>query len=411
MFNQRPKEREWISWLVVALWTISIFTFIPFARALQGVVSEQYGRDFFLVIVAVYLGLIFLLATLYLISTLKKLPLSNIVCLFFFFSLFAYWSWQLKSHPERALHFVQYGTLSILLYRALLHRFSDSGVYIIAVLGCFLVGTVDEIVQWFTPQRFFDYDDILIDGGASVLMQLAIITGIRPSIITLKANSKTLLICARLSIIQLILLSFCFINTPSLVNKYASQFEVLSYLKHNPSVMSEYGYRYEVPEIGRFFSRLNPQELVKVDQQRGEEVAKLIDQGYDVANYDRFLAKHHFLKDPLTYEVRVRLFRRDAYWGQANEAKPSSRAFREALTISFREHLILRNFYPESYQNSNRRLSQKDEQWMRENQFPDHKYISPVGGHLLTQLSQRQYLYLILSLLIILLITHRALKS
>jgi len=411
MFSQRPKEREWISWLIAALWTVSIFTFIPFARMLQGLVSELYGRDFFLVIVAVYLGLIFLLAAAYLIFTLKRLPPGNILCLLFFLSLFAYWSWQLRDHPERALHFVQYGTLSILMYRALVHRFSDSGVYLISILSCFLVGTVDEIVQWFTPLRFFDYDDILIDGGAAVLMQLAIVTGIRPAIVSLRPTRKTVQITLRILFVQLLLLAFCFVNTPSFANSYAERFSLLSYLKNNQSVMSEYGYRYDDPEVGRFFSRLAPEELARLDQESGKEAGQIISKGYDPARYNQFLARHHFLKAPLIYEVRVRLFRRDVYWGQANEAKESSRDFQEAITTAFREHLILKNYYPESYYNSNRALSKKDEEWMRKNQLSDHHYISPVGGHLLTELSQRQYLYLILSLLIVLLMADRALKS
>jgi hypothetical protein len=146
---------------------------------------------------------------------LRKLPLANIACLTVFLGIFCCWGWHIRNHPERALHFVQYGTLSILFYRALLHRFRDYGIYFVSVALCFLLGTIDEIAQWFTPERFFDYEDILINGGAAILMQLAIATGIRPAIVARRFSTVSLRTFLSVSGFQCLLLALCFSNTPS----------------------------------------------------------------------------------------------------------------------------------------------------------------------------------------------------
>ncbi len=74
--------------------------------------------------------------------------------------------------PEEAVHFLEYGVLGLLLYRALSFRVLDATVFVAAALVGVIVGTVDEIIQWIVPGRYFDFRDIALNGGASVLVQI-----------------------------------------------------------------------------------------------------------------------------------------------------------------------------------------------------------------------------------------------
>ena len=68
-----------------------------------------------------------------------------------------------EKSPEEALHFIQYGVLGVLVYRALAHRRHDTSIYIAAALICGILGIIDEVIQWLTPRRYWSLRDIWIN--------------------------------------------------------------------------------------------------------------------------------------------------------------------------------------------------------------------------------------------------------
>ena len=56
MFARPPAQREWVSWLGVVLWSLLIFATIPLARAIEGVVVDAWGKQFFLYAVLIVIG-------------------------------------------------------------------------------------------------------------------------------------------------------------------------------------------------------------------------------------------------------------------------------------------------------------------------------------------------------------------
>lgn len=87
---------------------------------------------------------------------------------------------RLTSPVERS-HLIEYGVVALLVHAALLernrHGGSVPGPAVVAVVGTSLVGLVDELIQWFIPNRVFDPIDIVFNtvaatlaiGGAEVL--------------------------------------------------------------------------------------------------------------------------------------------------------------------------------------------------------------------------------------------------
>ncbi len=75
--------------------------------------------------------------------------------------------------PEEAVHYLQYGMLSLLLYRAFTHRVRDYSIYAAVIIAGTMVGMVDETVQWLTPGRHFGVRDIWLNFTAVALVQAA----------------------------------------------------------------------------------------------------------------------------------------------------------------------------------------------------------------------------------------------
>jgi hypothetical protein len=76
--------------------------------------------------------------------------------------------------PEEQVHFIEYGILSALIYVALTHDINNRSIYFISALIVFVFGTIDEVVQWLLPNRFFDIRDLIMNGTAGILVQLLI---------------------------------------------------------------------------------------------------------------------------------------------------------------------------------------------------------------------------------------------
>ena len=65
------------------------------------------------------------------------------------------------------VHFVEYGVMTVLFYRAWRAR-GDLSIALLPILAGLIVGTADEWVQWFVPERIGEWRDIFINLGAIV---------------------------------------------------------------------------------------------------------------------------------------------------------------------------------------------------------------------------------------------------
>ena len=182
MLDTLPKESERLSWLYVVLWTLIIYSTIPFARPVAEWIATNHGIQSFFYIAAAagVIGLILVFINLSgrSLSIHSYLWLTGVT---FTFIAFAY---QLREVPADVIHLVEYVVLSVLVYRALLHRIHDHSIYFIVTLIVAIIGAVEECIQWIVPSRVFDLRDIRTNFMAGGLAQLAIATGLRPTLIT-----------------------------------------------------------------------------------------------------------------------------------------------------------------------------------------------------------------------------------
>ncbi|MFH1594585.1 MAG: VanZ family protein [Candidatus Omnitrophota bacterium] len=94
---------------------------------------------------------------------------------------------EFEKNPGEKIHMAQYGLSGLILYNALkvdLDRFKMK-LYAIGSAICLLTGAVDEIIQWFLPNRVFTWHDVFINGASGIIVLLAIrfniLSRLRPS--------------------------------------------------------------------------------------------------------------------------------------------------------------------------------------------------------------------------------------
>jgi hypothetical protein len=388
-----------VSWLLVALWSLFILATVPFARTIQRLVSQRWGRESFLDFTLGAIVVLTVALAIYLWRSPKRLTGTQVLWLVGVLAVYFYTAARLKT-PEEALHFLEYGVLGLLVFRALSHTMRDSAIYPAAVLVCTLVGTIDELLQWITPQRYWEFRDVGLNALSAALAQVVIWKALAPGYIASGWSARSACLLCRLGAVVTVLLTLCVLNTPERVERYAARVPALGFLAGNPSVMAEYGFRFDHPEIGTFYSRLTQDELARQDRERAEEVAAILDDYHDHRRYPAFLTDHPASRDPFLNEARVHLFRRDRYTWEARQSAEEGEIDRELATVAWREHLILGNYFPATLGSSSYKLSRETKRFLRRHALPEMAYESAVGQHLLTRVSEPQILTLVTLLLV-----------
>ena len=388
MFERPPPRAEWLSWCFVALWAGVIFATVPIARALQRVVNEAWGEQAFfyatLAVIAFALGW-----TGYRLWRAERMSLDRWLGLFVSAALFAGYVYTLRGNPVEALHFLEYGVLGVLAFRALSHRVRDLTIYPAAALVGAIVGMLDEALQWLTPNRVWDLRDIWFNFVGAGIAQLGIATGVRPSLISPRFTAPGVAALARIAIASFLLLWLSMLNTPDRIQWYASRTPGLGFLLENSKVMVEYGHLYDIAEIGRFRSRFSPEAIARIDADRGPAAGTTLAEAHE-SPYAAFLARHTPLSDPFLHEARVHLFSRDRNLEMAVEQAHDEYWHHHRLTVAYRENRILEHLFPNTLSHSRQNLSADQLAGLKQKQFPDMEYESLVSKALITRFDERQ---------------------
>ena len=387
MLDAPPREPEWRSWLYVALWSLVIFSTIPFARALIDTVDERIGLQVFLYVTVslVLVGGAVAFANL----RKRQLPATAYLWLFAVSAAFIAYAYYLRDIPEEAIHVAEYGFLGFLVYRALVHRIHDYSIYFVATLIVGIVGIMDEYIQWVVPSRVFDLRDIRTNFIAGALAQVAIAKGLRPTVVASPPSRTSLRRLCRLLAVTLVVLGLSFVNTPERVGWYATRIPFMSFLLDSKTTMVDYGYRYLDPEIGIFQSRFSREQLEQLDRQRGVEVAPILDRYIGGEGYDAFQNIYSVPRDAYVHEAGVHLFRRNRYLERAR-TEEDKRAGHS--TVALRENQILEKYFPTTMQHSKHRWAPEIRTYVDGYALKDEEYTSYVSWGLLTQFGERQAL-------------------
>jgi hypothetical protein len=376
------------------LWIGLIYATIPFVRrAREAFVARWPAELIAYAVIAVVLGTA-VAAIVILRRRQPQIGSTDLLWLVGVAAFIVFWTRRLMGQPEEAVHFLEYGVLGVLLYRAPEDRVPDPTVYVAVTLTGILVGTVDEIIQWLVPGRFWDFRDIILNGGAVALVQIAIWRLVKRPRKTVSRSSLRLL--CRLAAAQVLLLTLCIAATPLRLNRLADHLPLPDRLATGVDAICEYGYRHSVDDRTLFQSRLSSAELMRSDRDRAPDLALDLDASRGrggIAQSDISPTS-----DPFGYEIRVHLFARNRNLNKSLEHEPGSPGHRRHMTTAWRENLILENFFGSTLDQSSFRWGPRQRKETEGAQDPDVFFVSRAGAHLITRVSEGQLRTLMLAL-------------
>jgi hypothetical protein len=295
----------------------------------------------------------------------------------------------------------------VLLYRALRHHLDDASVLLAAVVLGTLVGTVDELVQFVTPRRYFDYRDVRLNLGASVLTQAGLWLVAEVAEARRRPSRASLRLVVRLAALLVAVLGGCLATTPQRCYRLAERFPTLAALVDPDDAVSEYGHRHQLDGIGVVRSRFTLEELARVDRERSTEAAAILDEYNPHQRYREFLNAYPPGRDPFVHEARVHVFSRNSNVADGRTA--SGEAARAHFTVALREQLILERCFPETFNRSKAFLGPNRRRELEAAADPSALFESRVGAHLITALSEAQALAIAGGMLLVLLAVDGAL--
>jgi len=310
---------------------------------------------------------------------------------------------RLWKSPEEAVHFLEYGVLSYFAYAALRFHVKDISIFFTASLMTLFVGTVDEIIQWLVPGRYWDIRDVGFNFLGGVLLQITIYKGFNPRTISRSIEARSVRTFSIVLGACIVLLGLCASNTPSRIADYSKKIPFLSYLRSNHSMMSDYGYKHRDFAIGIFYSRFTKERLRKLDRLKSKDHSDILN-STDMLDFGQFLRAYSPFTNPFLYEMRIHLFRRDRYATLAEQGDRSGPELKKNATIAFKENLILEKYFGETLKRSRYQWPAHKTDAIKSDADTYAFYKSPVSSDLFTLFSERHLWALILSLLFVLFI-------
>jgi hypothetical protein len=382
----RDRGRRRLAWGGAALCALAIFLTVPVARAVQAFAFKHAGRHFFsLLLLAVVaaggLGTAAYLAVR--VRTRRPVPYLWLgACAAAYVLLTAkYWSGAVE-----AAHFIEYGILGALLFRAWRFSIRDDGVFPAAFLTGSLVGTADEIIQWAVPGRYFDFPDIGINALGVGIVLLAIRQGMRLWPSGLRISPASARRVSALFAVQLVLFGLCLSNTPERTSALAARVPLLARLeKEEP--MHEFINRHADPRVGTFFSRLTAEWLKKTDLVQARTNGPILKDWRD-KDYAAFLASYNAVWTPFLYEMRIHLFRRDRYEAAGTKAAEDEER-RQAWFVAAKENLILEVYFGRTLAESGYAWPAEKRRTVTQAVDLSLPYESPVSRGVLLSLSEK----------------------
>jgi len=371
-------------WLPVTAWVAVIYTTIPFVREIRDWYAARWDPVWVGIAVAAVILAAGTTTLVRLTRRARSLSYRDTVWIVAATAALIAWTFSLRRSPEEAVHLLEYGALAILLHRALRPSMGGALVFVAGALIGSLVGTLDEIIQWLSPSRVWDWRDLALNGGAGVLTQVIlwrIVPADRRSL-----DPASLRIVLRLASVQLLLVMLCLANTPARVARYAPFIPGGGHLTSSLNPMAEYGHRHVVTGIGVFNSRLTLDALRHEDAARSVEVAGLLDEHR--RGYARLLDTWPVDRDPFTYEARVHLFARDRNLAKARAQDYRGATAVEQMTVAWHENLLLEEIFGNTLGASSYPWNPGLRQRVEEARDPSAPFHSAAGSNLITFASE-----------------------
>ncbi|MBZ9578193.1 VanZ family protein [Patescibacteria group bacterium] len=162
---KRYKTEKIRDWAIVFSYALLIYISLPMMPGLWEKFT-RYTGNFADYVAPFILGFIGLSVIYYLIS--RQKGIRSFIWLLILASAYAWGLSRLELSIER-VHFLEYGLLSLFVFRALRHNIRDKSIYLWSGIAVFCLGFLDEGIQYILPNRVYETKDVIINGFAGIL--------------------------------------------------------------------------------------------------------------------------------------------------------------------------------------------------------------------------------------------------
>lgn len=167
----RPLSVRSRYWLQVIMWVGIIYTSLPWVRPVCDFLKAKTPFSILInsLMVAVFFGLIVLM------HYWRVLQGARVFSYLLVLGVFVGYGFLLVSLkvPEEKIHLIEYGILAFLVFRAAALDYQGIKSYALAFVVSSLAGWVDEVIQHFFPNRYYQNSDVLLNmvgAGLGLLM-------------------------------------------------------------------------------------------------------------------------------------------------------------------------------------------------------------------------------------------------
>ncbi len=153
-------------WIIILIYVLFIYISLPYFPVFVAYLKNYLSKDTLNILSLLFCISFFLVFSKWIYD--KKYKFVQYIFIISPLILLTYMSFSLDMWAER-VHFIQYGLLGLLVSRA--YKIGTFKILLASGLFIMSVGLVDEIIQWFLPNRYGDIRDVVMNslGGLSGL--------------------------------------------------------------------------------------------------------------------------------------------------------------------------------------------------------------------------------------------------
>jgi len=159
------QRQKGMYWGLVLGYVAIIYLTLPIMRGILSFIYKTIGRDMLIKIVFIVIIISVVMILFWFLKS-KKFEVWRLIVVGGIVVLYLVGVFWLDI-PEERVHFLEYGILGLLVYNG----FEKRGIKII-FLSIFLValfGAIDELIQWYLPNRVGDIRDIVMNAVSGAM--------------------------------------------------------------------------------------------------------------------------------------------------------------------------------------------------------------------------------------------------
>ncbi len=243
-------SRPRLARFVVAAFVAAVFVLsAPVAGGLRSQLRSSFPRQFVWIVGAIVAVLVAAgcVAALARIRERRAARYAGMALALAFAAAFAWWHKSGRADVDvvELFHFVEYGIITLLFYRAWKPA-GDGSVFVLPVLAGLIVGTCDEWLQWFIPVRVGEMADVFLNLAAILSGLVFSVAADPPAELTFRLRPGSRARIARLGALTLLV--------------FATFFQIV-----------HMGYTIADEKVGSFDSRYSKPELEALQIDKREE--------------------------------------------------------------------------------------------------------------------------------------------